>query len=170
MLKETTLKIGPVLAVFFILGIVGCTNRDTDLPSKLGDLKLNKVIRGQEAADIVHKMHRKRLGAVEYIIGYYGILFSKNILYTSLYENADAAKAALIGMAAKMSGGTKVFSPLETLGKMGDQVTFRTKGMGLVHYFYRDGRILLWWQVEPERAESTYKDLLQSKFTSLKRS
>jgi hypothetical protein len=52
---------------------------------------------------------------------------------------------------------------------MGDNVRFRTEGMGLVHYFYRVDNILIWWQVEPGKAESTYKELLDFDFTSLKK-
>ena len=33
------------------------------------------------------------------------------------------------------------------------------KGRRLKHYFYRRGSILTWWQVEPDKAETTSNDL-----------
>jgi hypothetical protein len=44
---------------------------------------------------------------------------------------------------------------------------FETEGMGLKHYFYRTDNILIWWQVEPDYAETTYNDLLKFDFKGL---
>ena len=51
---------------------------------------------------------------------------------------------------------------------MGDKAHFETDGMGLKHYFYRTDNILIWWQVEPDKEEETYKDLLKFDFADLK--
>ena len=63
--------------------------------------------------------------------------------------------------------GSTVFSPLKH-GKMGENVHFETDGMGLKHYFYRTDNILIWWQVEPDKAETTYNDLIKFDFADLK--
>ena len=73
----------------------------------------------------------------------------------------------LMKMATKMAKGSRVFAPL-TYDKMGDNVHFQTTGLGFRHYFYRVDNILIWWQVVPEKAESTYNDLLAFDFTGLK--
>jgi hypothetical protein len=39
--------------------------------------------------------------------------------------------------------------------------------MGLKHYFYRTDNILIWWQVEVDKAEATYNDLLKFDFATL---
>ncbi|MBW1944897.1 MAG: 4Fe-4S binding protein, partial [Deltaproteobacteria bacterium] len=140
-----------------------------DLPGKLDNLKLSKIIKGDEAEKVVHKMHGKRLGAMGYLIAHYGSDDSKNILYVSVYENSEVTKYALMDMAMKMVNGTKIFKPLETIGRMGDSIVFKTEGMGLVHYFYRVENILLWWQAEPDKAELTYHELLTFDFMSLKK-
>ena len=70
-------------------------------------------------------------------------------------------------MAMKMANGSSVFSPL-THSKMGDNVYFEIEGMGLKHYFYRIDNILIWWQVEPDKAKETYNDLLNFDFEILK--
>ncbi len=155
-----------ILASFFSL--IGCkAGGDSKyLPRKLGDLSLAKVIQGQQATDIINKMHGKALDHCENYIVYYGSNNSKNILYVSVYENAENAKANLMNMAMKMAGGPSVFSPL-TYSEMGKNVHFETKGMGLKHYFYRTNNILIWWQVKPEKAKATYKDLLKFEFSGL---
>ncbi len=155
--------------VWVLLTISGCTdfdNTNNDLPQKLGDLTLSKVHQGSQAAAVIHKMHGKKLGTSRNFIGYYGNEDAGNILYLSIYENDETAKAELMKMAMKMAGGTRVFAPL-TFGEMGDNVRFRTEGMGFAHYFYRVDNILIWWQVVPEKAESTFKALLSYDFTSL---
>ena len=151
-----------------IIGLSGCSNKVVEneggLPGKLADMHLERVIQGDEAAQVIHKMHGKNLGASDNLIGHYGSKADKNTLYLSGYDNKEAAKTDLMNMAMKMQGGTKVFEPLTVIGKMGDSVVFRTEGMGLTHYFYRVENRLIWWQVEPGKAESTYDELVAYDF------
>ena len=148
-----------------LLIFISCsTDNDSNyLPQKLGDLSLNKVIQKKKAAVIINKMHGKKLEDCKNYIGIYGEDHSKNILYVSVYENAEKAETNIKSMAMKMANGSSVFSPLKH-SKMGDNVHFKTNGMGLKNYFYRDHNILIWWQVEPEKAEATYNDLLKIDF------
>jgi hypothetical protein len=136
------------------------------LPQKLGDLSLAKVIQGKEATVFINKMHGKTLDECKNYIVYYGSNNSKNILYISIYENVENAKANIMNMAMKMASGSSVFSPL-TYNGMGHDTHFETEGMGLKHYFYRVDNILIWWQVEPDKAKATYNDLLKFHFADL---
>jgi len=145
---------------------MGCTGTNELLPQKLGELKLTNVIRGEKATKIVQKMHGKVLGASEYIIGYYGGDQSGNILYLSLFENEEAARKDLMSMSLKMAAGTPVFSPL-TFEETEAGLQMKTEGMGFTHYFYRRNRTVIWWQVAPDYAESTYRDLLNFDFQNI---
>ena len=145
---------------------IGTPAHTNYLPETLGDLSLFNVIQNQEAARIIDKMHGKTLDDCKNYIARYGNMPSKNILYVSVYENAETAKTNLKNMAMKMANGSSVFSPL-THTKMGDTVYFETEGMGLLHYFYRKENILIWWQVEPDYAETTFNDLLEFDFKGL---
>ena len=138
------------------------------LPKNLGELSLFKVIHNEEATSIIDKMHGKKLDDCKNFIAHYGNNQSKNILYVSVYENSEKAKTNLKIMAMKMANGSSVLSPL-THSKMGDNVHFETKGMGLKHYCYRIDNILIWWQVEPDKAEATFNDLLKFDFGILKK-
>ena len=157
-----------VLILAGLLSSVSCKADDSFkyLPQKLGDLGLTRVIQGKEAAAIINKMHGKALDECKNYIAYYGGHTSKNILYISVYESAENAKANLMNMTMKLAGGSSVFSPL-TYSGMGHNARFETEGMGLKHYFYRTDNILFWWQVEPDKAKATYKDLLEFDFSGL---
>ena len=142
-------------------------NENTNyFPKKLGEMSLFKVLLNEEATSVINKMHGQKLDECEKFIGHYGSNNSKNILYVSVYENAEKAETNIKKMAMKMASGSSVYSPL-THSKMGDNVYFETEGMGLKHYFYRVDNILIWWQVEPDKAEATYNDLLKFDFAIL---
>jgi len=157
-----------VLILAGLLIFISCsTDNDSNyLPQKLGDLSLNKVIQKKKAAVIINKMHGKKLEDCKNYIGIYGEDHSKNILYVSVYENAEKAETNIKSMAMKMADASSVFSPLKH-SKMGDDLHFETDGMGFKHYFYRIDNILIWWQVEPDKAEATYDDLLKFDFAVL---
>jgi hypothetical protein len=159
-----------VLILAGLLSIISCRTDDNSnyFPQKLGDLSLAKVIKNKEATAIINKMHGKTLDDCKNFIAYYGSNDSKNILYVSVYESAEIAKTNIMNMAMKMANGSPVFSPI-TYGKMGHDVHFKTEGMGLKHYFYRTDNILIWWQVELDKAETTYNDLLKFDFTALRK-
>ena len=151
-----------------LLIFISCStgNNSKYLPQQLGDLSLAEVIQNKKATVIINKMHGKKLNDSENFIAHYGNNKSKNILYVSVYENVDEAETTIKKMAAKMGNGSSVFAPL-THSKMGDSVHFETDGMGLKHYFYRTDNILIWWQVELDKAEITLNDLLKFDFATL---
>ena len=165
---NTVNKTISALILVGLLTFISCStgNNSKHLPQQLGSLTLTKVIKNKKAAVIINKMHGKKLDDCKNIIAYYGNTQSKNILYLSVYGNAEKAKTNLKNMAMKMADGSSVFSPL-TYRKMGDSVHFETDGMGLKHYFYRVDNILIWWQVELDKAEATFHDLLKFNFATL---
>jgi len=171
----TTHSYGEITLFAIPLGHAGKASRNETVktrengncfPKKLGELKLFKVILNEESTRIVNKMHGKKLDNCENLIAHYGSNDSKNILYVSVYENAEKAETNLKRMAMKMADGSSVFSPLTQI-KMEDTICFETEGMGLKHYFYRVDNILIWFQVESDNAAATFHDLLEFDFTAL---
>jgi hypothetical protein len=166
-------KKGNKISALILAGLItflSCSdgNKADYLPKKLSDLNLSKVIQNEKATVIINKMHGKKLDDCKNLIAYYGNNQSKNILYVSVYESSEIAKKNLKSMAMKMANGSPVFSPLKH-GKMEKNVHFETDGMGLKHYFYRTDNILIWWQVDPNKAETTYNDLIKFNFADLKK-
>jgi len=166
MINKRIINISVLLILAAIFSLINCSGKNIDLPERLGNLSLSSVIKGDEASNIVHKMHGKTLGAIENVIAHYGD-GEKNILYISVFKDAQDAKMDLMNMAMKMAKKTTVFTPL-SFDNMGERVRFRTEGMGLIHYFYRDDNILIWWQVEPDKEKSTSKNLFDFDFSLLK--
>jgi len=168
---NTFKKVNKKFSALILIGLlifISCSNGNNShyLPNKLGELNLAKVIQNKKAAVIINKMHGKKLDDCKNYIAIYGNNHSKNILYVSVYENAEKAETNIKNMAMKMANGSSVFSPL-TQSKTGDNVHFEIEGMGLKHYFYRIDNILIWWQVEPDKAEATFHDLLKFDFETL---
>jgi len=155
-----------LLAGLFIFLSCSTGNDSKYLPQKLGELNLAKVIQDPKATAIINKMHGKKLEDCKNFIAVYGSNHSKNILYISIYENAEKAETNIKNMAMKMANGSSVFSPLIHT-KIEDKVYFETVGMGLKHYFYRADNILIWWQVELDKTEATLSDLLKFNFAAL---
>jgi hypothetical protein len=157
-----------VFALLSAFVFLHCHSNNNGLPLKLGNLNLSKVIQKEEATRIINRMHGKALDVLDNLIAYYGSEGSENVLYVSVYENAGKAKTGLMNMAMKMAKGSAVFSPL-TYGEMGENVLFQTEGMGHKHFFYRVDNILIWWQVEPDKAQATFNDLRNFSFSALKK-
>jgi hypothetical protein len=168
MLKKVHKNISTLILANLLI-FISCNNGNNYkyLPQQLGGLSLAKVIQNKNATVIINKMHGKKLDDSENFIAFYGSNQSKNILYVSVYENAEKAERNIKNMAMKMANGSSVFSPL-THSKIGDSVHFEIEGMGLKHYFYRIDNILIWWQVEPDKAVAAYNDLLKFDFAVLK--
>ena len=80
-----------ILAGLFIF--LSCSTGDNSkyLPKKLDGLNLAKVIQNKKATVIINKMHGKKLDDCKNYIAIYGNNHSKNILYVSVYENAEKA-------------------------------------------------------------------------------
>ena len=170
LLLALTILIYLILLLLSCIVFVRCSNRDdsnTHFPKALGGLSLSNIVQDEEATKMINKMHGKKLGVRSNFVINYGSSFFKNTLYVSVYESAETAKADLMSMAMKMAKGSRVFAPL-TYNGMGDNVYFQTEGMGHKHYFYRIDNILIWWQVEPDKAEASYNDLLKFDFAALK--
>ena len=167
MFKKVNKNISALILIALLI-FISCSNGNNShyLPNKLGELNLAKVIQNKKAAVIINKMHGKKLDDCKNFIAIYGNNHSKNILYISVYENAEKTETNLKNMAMKMANGSSVFSPL-THRKMGNKVYFETEGMGLKHCFYRVDNILIWWQVEPDKAETTLSDLFKFDFAIL---
>jgi hypothetical protein len=108
-------------------------------------------------------MHGIVTGARNSIIGYYSH-DKKNALYLSSFENHEQAERALKRMAAKIMNTTAGFTPV-TVERTGEKVFYKTTGMGLNHFFYRQDTFVVWWQVEPDKSEDILTHVRKVHFT-----
>ena len=152
--------------LYLIIGIISCNDKTIpavpDLPEMVGELALRDAVIGVKANKFIYKMHGKLTGVQNSIIGYYSH-DKKNALYLSAFEDNNQAERALKKMSAKIMNTTVGFTPV-TLDKRESIVLYRTKGMGLTHFFYNQDNFVIWWQVEPKKAEVTLTHLMKFHF------
>ena len=137
------LKIPILILLILCLGCSSSTHLPT--PEKIGHKERIRVISGNQAADIVNKMHGQSVTADENVIAEYG-KEKKNLLYISFYKDQTRADTAFKLMIEKMASSQKgPFFHLISLPAYKNKVYF-TLGMGAGHYIYRSGNYLLWYQ------------------------
>ncbi len=136
---------------FFIvvLGIVlvGCAHPpQLPTPERIGAKERLRVISGEQAARVVNRMHGQSVATDANVIAEYGKGDKRDILYVSRYAEPEAAVKAYKLMLEKMAGAKKSpFYHLRPLDQFGGKA-YMTLGMGAVHYIYRSGNSLLWFQ------------------------
>ena len=137
------LKIPILILLILCLGCSSSTHLPT--PEKIGHKERIRVISGNQAADIVDKMHGQSVAADENAIVEYG-QEKKDLLYISFYRDQAQADKAFKLMIEKMTSSPKgPFFHLISLPAYRNKVYF-TLGMGAGHYIYRSGNYLLWYQ------------------------
>ena len=162
-LRAPTGRCTTFILIALITGIVSCSDISTPavphLPKTLGSLDLKGTVAGVKANKFLYRMHGKLTGSQNSIIGYYGH-DKRNALYISAFTDDERAVRALEKMVTKIENSKAGFAPV-TVDKKEDTILYQTSGMGLSHFFYRQGNLILWWQVEPEKAEETLIPLLK---------
>lgn len=127
--------------------LVGCTNSSTQLPApqKIGQNERTRTISGNQAANIINKMHGQSVAADANAIVEYG-KEKQDILYISYYEDQYQAGKAFELMIDKMASAKQgPFFHLMPLSKYKNKAYF-TLGMGAGHYIFISGKFLLWLQ------------------------
>jgi hypothetical protein len=127
--------------------LVGCSNSATQLPvpQKIGQNERTRIISGNQAANVINKMHSQSVAAEANVIVEYG-KEKKDILYISYYEDQNRAGEAFDLMIEKMASAKDgPFFHLLPLAAYENKV-YLTLGMGASHYLILSGRYLLWFQ------------------------
>jgi hypothetical protein len=132
------------------------------LPNSLAGLALSDTVKGAEADKMINRMHGKSTGGSS-SIGYYGSENRKNVLYLTAFENQEQAEQSLAKMISKMANTGFGFT-IPTSDKIGNDIIYRSQGMGLSHFFFRRKNLVFWWQTAPHNAKATLADLLDHKF------
>ena len=156
-----------LIFVVLITGLFSCSDGNIpavpQLPATLGSLELKDTVVGVEAKKFLYRMHGALTGSRNCIIGYYG-LAKKNALYISAFTDDERAERALEKMLAKIEHSNGRVRPRNSGEERGPSL-IPDQGYGTDHFFYRQGNLILWWQVEPGRAEETLTRLLNENFT-----
>ncbi len=127
--------------------LTGCTSApDMPTPEKIGEKERLRVISGEQAAQVVNKMHGQSVATDANLIAEYGQGEKKDVLYISRYADPAAAQEAFVLMIEKMAvAKNSPFFHLMPIGKY-QKKAYMTLGMGAMHYIYHSGSVLLWFQ------------------------
>jgi len=142
--SEAVLKISSLLLIVVVLN---CADSKAELsaPQRIGLKERTRTISGNQAANIINKMHNQAVAAAANAIVEYG-KEKKDILYISFYEEREQAREAFDLMINKMAAAEKSpFFHLMPLPAYKNKVYF-TLGMGARHYIFISGNYLLWLQ------------------------
>ncbi|MBW1899779.1 MAG: hypothetical protein JRI61_12060 [Deltaproteobacteria bacterium] len=154
------------LFIIFMLVFFACSESAevsvSKLPDSLAGLALHDSVVGAEADKMIRRMHGKSTGGSS-SIGYYGTENRKNVLYLTVFENQGQAEQSLSKMISKMANTRFGFTPPAS-EKIGNNIIYRSQGMGLSHFFFRRDNLVFWWQAAPDNAEASLAALLAHNF------
>ena len=128
--------------------LIACSNPpDLPTPEKIGAKERLRLISGNQAAQVVNRMHGQPVATDANVIAEYGQGEKKDLLYVSRYPDSQAAQKAFYLMMEKMAAAPKSspFYHLMPIGKY-QKKAYMALGMGAVHYIYQSGSSLLWFQ------------------------
>ena len=135
------------IRVLLLALLVGCVNSAPQLPApqKIGQNERTRIISGDQAANIINKMHSQSVAATANVIVEYG-KEKKDILYISYYEDQNQSGKAFALMIEKMASAKQgPFFHLMPLSTYNNKAYF-TLGMGARHYIFLSGNYLVWLQ------------------------
>lgn len=147
--------------VFVILFLfLGCSQKEeSSVPSEILDLKLEELISGDTAAEIINHLHQQTVTKGDNYVGRYTNGEYTATYYLSVYENEAEALTELQAMIASMEMGGHVFDHVRPI-TVNEQSVWMALGMGQAHYFYTEGNRLVWLAVDVPIAEDAIKSIL----------
>ena len=128
-------------------------------PEGLGPLALQEAVSGNDARNVIERMHGKDVGAGENHIGFYGSPRGRAVVYVSLFSTRGAAQRAEQLMHTKIAHGNAAFSHYRTVRLEGEMVG-SCVGLGQVHFFFAEGSGVYWLAVDPPLAEPVLRALV----------
>lgn len=158
-------KIAFVVIVAMALVLLPWTTApEFTLPAMLGSLQLTGDYSGEEAREIVNRMHDKSVSPDENLIGTYRSPEGEATLYISMYGEPSAAEKDFRKMILLIQPGSPVFRDFQQMSVAGKEVGF-CRGLGQWHYFFARGNVLYWLAADEPVARMAILHLLESPST-----
>ena len=149
----------------FVLSFLPLTpslqSAQSGLPVVVGPLKLLKSFEGKEAKSFLDSMHDKKVAPKSSSVGEYRSGNQQATLYVSNYETRSQAVSVWKKMAARISGGNRVFEHFQEL-IIGSITIGRCVGLGQVHFFFCLRNRIYWWAVDPTMSTESLHNLIDS--------
>jgi len=131
------------------------------LPQSIGSMRLDKLLVGKEARKEIDRLHGKHL---EFRKGYIGTYIGgdrKAKVWVSEYDSEEDAAEANLRMARKIKAMEgKGFHHFREFYINETPVNFVLE-QGRAHYFFQNGKKVIWLEVDPSEARKTIRDLIK---------
>ena len=150
------------LALLVVLGTIApwllVGGADPVLPQSLGELQLQHLVTGAEAAGMVDDMHGRPVADARHAIGYYGSPRGSSPLCDAL-PKGDRCEGWRRTHGAKIASGEYVFQGYRR-GIVDGKPVAACTGLGQTHFIFSHHRSLYWLSANPALAEGALRALI----------
>jgi hypothetical protein len=163
--KGITLAAGLVVVGVVLFYFIKPHGTVISLPKNILQLHLNEEVTGKQAQEMVDKMHGKSVTPDETAVGMYQSSNGSAILYISHYNSETRTVEQFDKMAVLIrESSSSVFSHYREMSVEGKKVCL-CLGLGQAHYFFLNGKDLLWLGVDPQIAQAAMHELVRMNTT-----
>ncbi len=149
-----------LLLILTVLFFIQCSQSKNPLPDKVNNLRLVKLVEGEEAKKYINKLHFQPVTEHENYIGFYEDLSGSAIVYLTLYPDKEKALNDFQKMTKKISPENSIFTSPEFFTYR-SEVIYKCTGMGMLHYVFVKNKGLYWISVDFYLADSFFKNFYQ---------
>ena len=144
-----------------LLGL-GCSSeqRPDYIPNYLTDLKLKRIVRGREAAQMVGRLHGRPVPPESSFVAYYGPINYPSILYVTRFPAETMAQRTLEGTARRIGEGNQAFTHHGKF-RVGEVLVHFVLGQSRIHFFFVKDARLFWLAIDPDRAQEGLAQVLE---------
>lgn len=128
------------------------------IPGQLDGLQRGETMVGSQALADLEQLHVKGVGLSNGWIAHYG---KGAVIYVGITRDNATASQLFQAMTSRIGAGNQYFKNLQQLQFGGKQV-YTVTGQGQRHYYYQQGREVVWIAAPPGREEQFLKEALQA--------
>ena len=127
------------------------------IPAQIAGLRRTQTVTGPQAVAQMQELHGKDVGVVNGWIAHYG---NDGIIWYGEARDEATAIQLLEAMTRRIQAGNRVFTGLKQLQVEGRPV-FTVAGQGQRHYYYRQGRLVIWVGAPPGQEEDFMREAVR---------
>ncbi len=151
-----------ILLAFF-LAACSWSPSGPPLDPYIEDLKLTKLVTGDEAIKAIDKLHGRPINVVRGFIAHYEGVHDKATIWVSEPTSQELAQKQLAVMLHKMKSNRRLpFRNYRVLDTQGIRV-IAFDGTEQIHYIFRDNKWVYWISADTNRIDKILRHILKSR-------
>lgn len=135
------------------------TPHTPELPTTIGNMALVHRVQGEQANEILNRMHDKEVTPSTNTIGMYAGGPRSAVVYLSVYPSEKEAQGAYKNMARRIENGNPIFTAYRSI-TIGNKPTSFCIGQGEHHYFFFHNQGLYWLAADSGYAAELVEELI----------